>query len=386
MSDVAAGLVGSSQPLERRERLPGEVLSLDDDPVLEGGALGDGEALEEVSSIQSYRPLEPLDLMVAVYSGDATYDTSTSEPVNQEVIRKPAVLEDPMSQTVAEGEPATFSAEVLAYPTPTYQWEISADGATSAALTLSNVQASQSGNQYRAVFTNLVGSATTRAALLTVNATPVSTSIRGKVYLDLNGDGVLTGDTGLGGITVQLWHPGDGLVATTASGADGAYAFEGLAAGDYSVRIVLPEGYSQTTPNPADIIGLAEGQVVSGVDFGLVLPADLRGEMSYGVVKKTITYTITVTNDGPASAVAATLSDPVPAGTAFVSVTSSVGTCTGGKTVTCSFGTLASGQSAVVTVKVNRTDTKIAIVNVATVAATTFDADTVDNTARVEIP
>jgi hypothetical protein len=41
-------------------------------------------------------------------------------------------------------------------------------GATSATLTLTAVTKSQSGYRYRAVFTNVLGSATTTAAVLTV--------------------------------------------------------------------------------------------------------------------------------------------------------------------------------------------------------------------------
>jgi hypothetical protein len=68
-------------------------------------------------------------------------------------------------------------------PTPTVQWQVSSDGgqtftnlsaATSTTLTLNNVQASQNGNTYRAVFSNSAGTATTSAATLTVNPSPSS--------------------------------------------------------------------------------------------------------------------------------------------------------------------------------------------------------------------
>jgi len=62
----------------------------------------------------------------------------------------------------------------------------------------------------------------------------------------------------------------------------------------------------------------------------------------------TITYTIVVSNGGPAADTNVTVSDPLPAGEALVSATPSQGSCS--DTVTCNLGTLASGGSATVTI------------------------------------
>ncbi len=57
------------------------------------------------------------------------------------------------------------------------QWQVSTDGgvtftivagATGTSLTITSTTASENGYEYRAVFTNSLGSATTAAALLTV--------------------------------------------------------------------------------------------------------------------------------------------------------------------------------------------------------------------------
>ncbi|HEY4396984.1 MAG TPA: DUF11 domain-containing protein, partial [Acidimicrobiia bacterium] len=65
-----------------------------------------------------------------------------------------------------------------------------------------------------------------------------------------------------------------------------------------------------------------------------------------------ITYTITVTNNGPADADSAQIADAVPAGTSFVSVVPTVGSCVGTATFTCDLGPLANGASATVTLVV----------------------------------
>jgi hypothetical protein len=85
----------------------------------------------------------------------------------------PVITLQPVSQTVAPGSPVNFTATASGTPTPTLQWQLSSDGGASwspaAASFLSS--AAENGYEYRAVFTNAAGSATTAAATLTVPAT-----------------------------------------------------------------------------------------------------------------------------------------------------------------------------------------------------------------------
>jgi hypothetical protein len=82
----------------------------------------------------------------------------------------PSITSNPTNQVVAVGQSATFSASASGTPTPTVQWQVSTDGgktfseingATSTTLTLNNVTMAMSGYEYRAVFTNSAGKATT---------------------------------------------------------------------------------------------------------------------------------------------------------------------------------------------------------------------------------
>jgi Bacterial Ig domain/Immunoglobulin I-set domain len=95
----------------------------------------------------------------------------------------PTVSKQPGNQTVTAGQTATFTAAATGSPTPTVQWQVSTNGggtfsslpgATSTTLSFAT-DSSQNGNQYRAVFTNSAGSATTTAATLTVN--PATTKV-----------------------------------------------------------------------------------------------------------------------------------------------------------------------------------------------------------------
>lgn len=69
------------------------------------------------------------------------------------------------------------------------------------------------------------------------------------------------------------------------------------------------------------------------------------------------TYTISITNNGPGTATAVILEDPLPGGITFGSVNPSQGTCTGGAVVSCELGDLAQGQAATVVVAVTAAET-----------------------------
>jgi uncharacterized repeat protein (TIGR01451 family) len=64
-----------------------------------------------------------------------------------------------------------------------------------------------------------------------------------------------------------------------------------------------------------------------------------------------VSYTLTLSNNGPSPATGVTITDPLPSGLTFVSATPSQGICnTSGQTVTCNLGTLAAGGTAVVSI------------------------------------
>lgn len=64
------------------------------------------------------------------------------------------------------------------------------------------------------------------------------------VWEDLNGNGVQDqGETGLSGVTVQLFRADGTSVATTTTNGDGAYSFVGLAPGEYYLVFTAPSGF-----------------------------------------------------------------------------------------------------------------------------------------------
>ncbi|WP_134704977.1 DUF11 domain-containing protein [Ammoniphilus sp. YIM 78166] len=96
----------------------------------------------------------------------------------------------------------------------------------------------------------------------------------------------------------------------------------------------------------------------------------------------TLTYTLTVANNGPSTATNVTLTDTLPASFVFMSAVPTQGTCTPepGNIVTCSLGTLVNGASATVTITGTPTANGI-ITNTATVTGNEFDPDSSNDTA-----
>ncbi len=96
----------------------------------------------------------------------------------------PIITTQPRNQSVISDQDATFTAEASGNPTPSVQWQLSTDGgaswgniggATSTSYTFM-VNANDNNYEYRAVFTNVAGSATTDAATLTVPTAPAITT------------------------------------------------------------------------------------------------------------------------------------------------------------------------------------------------------------------
>ena len=97
-----------------------------------------------------------------------------------------------------------------------------------------------------------------------------------------------------------------------------------------------------------------------------------------------VTFTVTVTNNGPDTAAAVSVIDALPAGLTLVSATPAPGTYVGGL---WTVGSLVSGDSATLTV-VATADTHLAVTNTATASSSVYDPDTANNadSATVNVP
>ena len=98
-------------------------------------------------------------------------------------------------------------------------------------------------------------------------------------------------------------------------------------------------------------------------------------------VGSNVTFTLTITNNGPSAAANVQVSDPLPAGYQFVSASPSLGSYNAGSGLWSGIGSLANGASASLTI----TATVLAAgpyLNTATVSSTTFDPNPGNNSAN----
>jgi len=174
-----------------------------------------------------------------------------------QVNQPPSITLNPVDQQVHPGDSVSFMAAANGVPTPTVQWQVSTDngvsftniaGATSTTYTFT-AALSQNGNQYRAVFSNGVGSpATTTAATLSVGTPPAFTSADHTSFVVGQAGSFTITTTGVPSATLSrtgsqfpawltLTDNGDGtgaLTGTPPTGSGGTYQFTLKAANGFS--------------------------------------------------------------------------------------------------------------------------------------------------------
>lgn len=211
-------------------------------------------------------------------------------------------------------------------------------------------------------------------------------SLGDKVWIDANKDGIQNDDeAGVQGITVKLYNCNQAELNSMVTDVNGNYKFENLTAGSYYVKFELPAGYVFTTidagndllDSDADAVTgkticttLDEGENDMSWDAGIYIP-ETEKNADLSLVKTVdnanpangdeVTFTITITNNGPDNATNVEVIDLLKTGFTFVSADGSYDNATGKWTV----GDLNSGESK--SLKVT------AKVEVDEVYSTTFD-------------
>ncbi|WP_154723337.1 DUF7933 domain-containing protein [Ilumatobacter coccineus] len=172
------------------------------------------------------------------------------------------------------------------------------------------------------------------------------------------------------------------------TGQDLACAVGTLPPGDFVIVVtgVLDEGFTGDLANSATVTtttdqGANTSPDTASVDETAAPDADLVLTKTAApdpvIAGELVTYTITVRNDGPSTAIGVQVDDALPAGLTVDDVSSSQGGCT---SLPCDLGDLVDGASATVTVvaQVDADVTDLAP-NSATTSSTTPDSDLSNN-------
>jgi uncharacterized repeat protein (TIGR01451 family) len=140
---------------------------------------------------------------------------------------------------------------------------------------------------------------------------------------------------------------------------------------------------SSADPNSGNNSSTAVTQVATALADLSITKTPAAGPYGTG---QPLTYTIVVTNGGPATASSVTVTDTLPAGTTLQSSTPA-GACSGTTVVTCNAGTLANSASATFTLTITLPPTPGPITNTAVVSASaaTVDPNLGNNTATSTI-
>ena len=288
---------------------------------------------------------------------------------------------------------------------------------------------------YPATIANTVTAANVFDANATNNsATATATAFRPKVaignfvWIDTDRDGIQdAGEPGVAGHTVKLLTPSgaarhtDGSIVTaTTTNAAGFYAFDDLEPGTYIVSVGPLSGYQQTqlgagtgaTDSDVATTGMTAAFTVAATATGDtravavgdgVIDATLINDTidagftiiafdaviektvdSVDTTDKSITWQLTVSNDGPdATTAVATITDVLAADLTYVSGGSADVTCeASGQTVTCvSDAPLASGDSLTFPIVTDYAGYPATLSNTATVAAGVADTDATNDSA-----
>ena len=205
----------------------------------------------------------------------------------------------------------------------------------------------------------------------------------GTVFLDANRNGILDpGEVGHPNATLTLAGPG-AVPGPMPSGPDGAYCFENLQPGTYTVAVTVPAGFVNTSPVSIPNIELRSGVGSYNNNFGLAPPPPATGQGRPAPApdvplathapatpqrEGVFDYTIVVRNRSNFVARNVEVTDLVPAQLTLVRIPAGATMRNG--VVTWPLGNLAAGASRTLTmrVRVNPQFTGV-IVNTATVTA-----------------
>ncbi|MFO0967329.1 MAG: SdrD B-like domain-containing protein [Gemmataceae bacterium] len=232
-------------------------------------------------------------------------------------------------------------------------------------------------------------------------------SLSGFVYHDANDNGVKdAGESGIAGTTVTLSGQSQGgavqVVGTT--DANGFYQFDNLYPGTYALNETQPAGWKDGKDAAGNLGGAVANDAISSIivaagaagtdyDFGEKEPpvADLaivkEAHSQSVLVGSLLSYTLTVTNNGPGTGVNVVVTDQLPPGVTLVDAHGAGWAITNGNgQFTATRPTMASGEVDVIEVTIQAPLAAGSLTNTSSVTNDTPDPNPGNNTSTVTTP
>ena len=205
-------------------------------------------------------------------------------------VAAPVITTHPTSQTIDSGDSVTFTVVASGDPTLTYQWKkdgVDIGGATSASYTRNNLTNSDEGS-YTCVVTNDSGSATSNAAVLTVNAAPVITAhpFSGTANSGGNFSFSVTA-TGDATLTYQ-WRKGGVDIGGATSSTLILYGVTDASEGNYDC--VVTNGFGSATSNSASLTVYTAPSITSHPTGGTLYAGNVASFSVSATGDATLTY------------------------------------------------------------------------------------------------
>lgn len=185
------------------------------------------------------------------------------------------------------------------------------------------------------------------------------------------------------GFIAQFAANGSSLVYSTYFGGNGADQINGVAIAPEGNAVVVGLTTSANLPTARPLQNASGGQDAFIAKIGVsadleIIKTDARDPV---MVNNSLVYNLRVTNNGPSTATAVTVTDDLPAGTNFVSATTSQGSCANNNgRITCALGALSNNAAATITLTVTPIQVGT-IQNTAAVTGSEPDATQSNNTA-----